>query len=55
MIVGGCSNCVWYLYFRVSEIKSDLAHQIKGDFEDSFQGAGAKVCLAYSALVTCCR
>ena len=27
----------------MNEIKSDLAQQIKTDFEDSFQGAGAKV------------
>ena len=29
--------------YRVGEIRAELAQQIKADFEESFQGASAKV------------
>ena len=29
--------------FRVGDIKAELAQQIRSDFEEAFQGAGAKV------------
>ena len=32
-----------FLYYRVKSIQSDLGTQILADFEEAFQGAGAKV------------
>ncbi|KAL8569004.1 hypothetical protein ACOMHN_048252 [Nucella lapillus] len=33
----------WCVCFRVKQIQSDLGTQIMGDFEEAFQGAGAKL------------
>ncbi len=40
-------NNIWLnCLFRVGEIKGELAQQIRADFEEAFQGPGAKVRMA---------